>query len=62
MKPNELRTKSKTELTEMLHSTQKEQFKLKMLKNTGQLEKLDQIKKLRKDIARINTILAEMVG
>jgi large subunit ribosomal protein L29 len=61
MKPYELRTKSKTELTEMLRSTQKEQFKLKMLKNTGQLEKLDQIKKLRKDIARINTILAEMV-
>lgn len=62
MKASELRAKTKTELVEILQSSQKEQFNLKILKNTGQLGKQDQIRKIRRDIARINTILAKMVS
>jgi len=61
MKANELRQKSPTELADTLLSLSKEQFNLKMQKGTQQLTKPDQIKKVRRDIARINTILNEKV-
>jgi len=40
----------------------REQFNLKMQKGTGQLSKPDQVKKVRRDVARIHTILNEMAS
>lgn len=60
MKAKEIRQKSITELNEIKASLLREQFNLQMQKATGQLSKPDNIKKARRDIARINTILTEM--
>ncbi len=59
MKASELRAKSAEEVSAVLIGIHREQFNLKMQKATGQLSKPDQIKKNRRVIARINTILAE---
>jgi len=59
MKAKEIREKSAVELNEELLNLHREQFNLKMQKATGQLAKPDQIKKNRRTIARIHTILAE---
>jgi large subunit ribosomal protein L29 len=60
MKAKEIRQKSIAELNEIKAGLLREQFNLQMQKATGQLSKPDNIKKARKDIARINTILTEM--
>jgi large subunit ribosomal protein L29 len=62
MKINELRQKTKEELSSMLLELAREQFNLRMQKGTGQLSKPDQVKKVRRDIARIHTILNEMAS
>ena len=62
MKASELRQKSKDELGAMLLDLSRERFNLKMQKGTGQLSKPDQVKKVRRDVARIHTILKEMAG
>ena len=62
MKASELRQKSKDELGLMLLELSREQFNLKMQKGTGQLSKSDQVKKVRRDVARIHTILNEMAS
>jgi large subunit ribosomal protein L29 len=62
MKASELRQKSKDELATMLLDLSRERFNLKMQKGTGQLSKPDQVKKVRRDVARIHTILNEMAG
>jgi len=59
MKASELRQKSKDELGALLLDLAREQFNLKMQKGTGQLSKPDQVKKVRRDVARIHTILNE---
>jgi len=59
MKASELRQKSKEELGALLLDLAREQFNLKMQKGTGQLSKPDQVKKVRRDVARIHTILNE---
>lgn len=60
MKATELRTKSKDELMASLLELSREQFNLRMQKGTGQLAKSSQVKQVRRDIARINTVLTEM--
>ena len=62
MKASELRQKSKDELGTMLLDLSREQFNLKMQKGTGQLSKPDQVKKVRRDVARIHTILNQMAS
>jgi large subunit ribosomal protein L29 len=62
MKASELRQKSKDELGAMLLELSRERFNLKMQKGTGQLSKPDQVKKVRRDVARIHTILNEMAS
>lgn len=62
MKASELRQKTKEELSELMLEKNKEQFNLRMQKGTGQLAKPDQVKKVRRDIARIHTILNEQVS
>jgi large subunit ribosomal protein L29 len=62
MKVSEIRQKSKDELRTMLLDLSREQFNLRMQKGTGQLAKPDQIKKVRRNVARINTVLNEMAS
>lgn len=62
MKTSELRQKTKKELGAILLDLSREQFNLRMQKGTGQLSKPDQVKKIRRDVARIHTILNKMVG
>ncbi|WP_100657970.1 50S ribosomal protein L29 [Alteromonas flava] len=59
MNATELKAKSVEELNEELLSLLKEQFNLRMQYSTGQLEKTDQLKKVRRNIARVKTILTE---
>ena len=59
MKAAELRSKSVGELKMELHNLLRERFNLSMQKGTGQLSRPDQVKKVRRDIARINTVLTE---
>jgi large subunit ribosomal protein L29 len=59
MKQNDLRKKSEADLTQELLGLRKEQFNLRMQRATGQLSRPDQFGKVRKNIARIKTLLAE---
>lgn len=62
MKATELRQKTKAELETMLLELSRERFNLRMQKAVGQLTKPDQVKKVRRDIARIQTVLNQTVG
>lgn len=62
MKASELREKSKPELDTLLVELGKEQFNLRMQLGTGQLNKTDTVKKVRRDIARVQTVLNEMAA
>ena len=53
----ELRTKSADELNQELQSLLRAQFNLRMQKATQQLNNTSQIRKVRRDIARVRTIL-----
>ena len=55
----EIRLKHSTDLKQLLEDLLEEQFKLKMQAATGQLAKSSDFKKVRKDIARIKTIMKE---
>ena len=59
MKINDLRKKSESELADELLGLRKEQFNLRMQRATGQLSRPDQFDKVRKNIARIKTLLSE---
>lgn len=55
----ELRAKSATELKDELVELRKEEFGLRMKRGTGQLSDTGRFKKIRRDVARIKTILNE---
>jgi len=59
MNASDLRNKTQNELLTNLSELAREQFNLRMQKGAGQLVKSSQVKLVRRDIARINTILAE---
>ncbi len=59
MNASDLRAKSADELKLELDGLLKEQFNLRMQQGTGQLTRPDQVKKVRRDIARIKTVLNE---
>jgi large subunit ribosomal protein L29 len=59
MKASELRAKSSEELQTELQSLLRAQFSLRMQKATQQLPNTSQIKKVRRDIARVRTLLSE---
>ena len=59
MDAKELRSKNGTQLKEELSGLLREQFNLRMQKGTGQLSKPDRVQKVRRDIARIKTIMNE---
>ena len=58
MKAGDLRGKSQDELQDQLLQLKKEQFNLRFQKATGQLENTARVREVRRDIARIKTILA----
>lgn len=60
MKATELRQKNRSDLQKELNDLLKEQFNLRMQKGTGQLSKPSLFKSVRRDIARIQTVLTEM--
>lgn len=59
MKANELRDKSTAELESQLTSLKKDLFFLRMQHATNQLENPIKIQSVKKDIARVKTILRE---
>ena len=60
MKATDLRNKTPAELETLLLDLTREKFNLRMQQGTGQLSNPSQMKVVRKDIARIKTILTEM--
>lgn len=56
---NELRAKSVEELNEELVAAKKELFNLRFQNATNQLENTSRIKEVRKNIARIQTVIAQ---
>lgn len=59
MKIKDLRELSKKELEGKIIEAKKELFNLRLKQSTGTLEKPSRIKELRKDVARMKTILRE---
>jgi large subunit ribosomal protein L29 len=59
MKPSELRGKQPEELKKELESLLRAQFGLRMQVATQQLSNTSQLKKVRRDIARVRTIMKE---
>ncbi len=59
MNVSELRHKNNEELTEELLGLRREQFNLRMQQATGQLVRPHEYRRVRKDIARIKTVLSE---
>jgi large subunit ribosomal protein L29 len=57
MKIEDVRGLTPDQLTEQLVSLKKEQFNLRFQKATGQVEKTHRVDEVRKDIARIKTVL-----
>jgi large subunit ribosomal protein L29 len=60
MQAEELRSKSTDELTEELVALRREQFNLRMQQATGELANNSQHRRVRRDIARVKTILNEL--
>ena len=59
MKGKDLRAKNAAELNGELLKLRREQFNLRMARATGQAAKPDQFAKVRKNIARVKTVLAQ---
>jgi large subunit ribosomal protein L29 len=59
MKASDVRSKTADELKDQLVDLKKEQFNLRFQRATQQLEKPAQVKLVRRDIARIKTILGQ---
>ena len=59
MNTSELRDKSEAELQEELQGMLREQFNLRMQQATNQLSDSSQMKKVRRNIARVKTIMNE---
>ncbi len=55
----DLKTKSATELQEELVAAKKELFNLRFQNATNQLDNTSRIKEVRKNIARIQTVIAQ---
>jgi large subunit ribosomal protein L29 len=59
MKTADVRAMSQDQMNDTLGDLKKEQFNLRFQKATGQLEKTARVREVRRDIARIKTIVAE---
>lgn len=59
MKINDLRKLSDKELNDKIIETKRELFDLRLKQSTGNLEKPSKLRELRKDVAKMKTILRE---
>ena len=59
MKAEDVRAKTEDQLKDQLVALKKEQFNLRFQQATGQLENTARVRQVRRDIARIGTILRE---
>jgi large subunit ribosomal protein L29 len=59
MKPADVRAKTDDELTEQLETLGRESFNLRFQRANGQLENTSRVRQVRRDIARIKTVLGE---
>ncbi|WP_417682817.1 50S ribosomal protein L29 [Roseibium sp.] len=59
MKATDVRAKTLDELRTELEGLKKEQFNLRFQRATGQLENTGRVRQIRRDIARIQTIMRE---
>ena len=59
MKPSELRDLTKEELQQRCDDSRKELFNLRLQQSTGQMEKSSRIRELRRDVARILTMMRQ---
>jgi large subunit ribosomal protein L29 len=59
MNANDLRSKNKNELSDELLKLRKEQFALRLQRATGQGAKPSEFGRVRKDIARIKTVMRQ---
>lgn len=62
MKANELREKTVEQLNEQLLELLRDQFNLRMQKATGQLNQSHLLTQVRRDIARVKTVLNQKAG
>lgn len=62
MNATELRERSDDELTKTLGDLEEQLFKLRFQKSTGQIEDPTKIREVRKDIARVMTVINERRG
>jgi len=60
MKTNELRDKNMNELTQELQELKNELFKLRFQYATNQLDNPMRLKNVKKDIARVKTVIREI--
>ncbi len=60
MKANDLRGMSQEDLNKELLDLRREQFSLRMQRATGQLARPHEYGRVKKDIARVKTILGEL--
>ena len=60
MDTTELRQKKPEELDALILELLREQFNLRMQKGSGQLSKPSEMKRVRRTIARVKTVIAEM--
>lgn len=59
MKAEDIRAKSADELNDQLLQLKKEQFNLRFQRASGQLENTARVRAVRRDIARIKTVLGQ---
>ena len=59
MKAEEIRNLSQQEIEKMLRDTQQELLNLRLRKQSGQVEKTHELRELRREIARLKTIIKE---
>lgn len=62
MNVSEMKEKSVEELNDALIELKKEQFTLRMQLGSGQLGQTHRLKEVRRDVARVKTILTEKAG
>jgi len=62
MNAEDLRQKKPEELDSLLLELLREQFNLRMQKGSGQLSKPSEMNRVRRDIARVKTILTELTA
>jgi len=59
MKASKMREMSASELSDEAREMSKQLFQLRLQKATGQLDNVNKIREIRKDLARVKTILTE---